>query len=230
MLQRFIKILLIGLLICTPAFAGNHVQNSGTNSDGAVPQWNGANSNTLKAGLAVGTAANNLVQLDGSAKLPAVDGSQLTNIASGGSVTKDTAANFASNNAIIADKTIAFETDTNKFKMGDGATHYNSLHYMTEDTGGNLTLTGTISTSGTGQSSMTQGLVVNNGQGTTSNDNFVVKTKSHADAISVDSNGDKINFNTDVLLPGIKASSGTRYACLDTNGKMVSSASACSGT
>ena len=28
----------------------------------------------------VGTSANNVVQLDGSAKLPAVDGSQLTNI------------------------------------------------------------------------------------------------------------------------------------------------------
>ena len=31
----------------------------------------------------VGTSASNVVQLDGSAKLPAVDGSQLTNIASG---------------------------------------------------------------------------------------------------------------------------------------------------
>lgn len=31
-------------------------------------------------GLSVGTAANNLVQLDGDAKLPAVDGSQLTNL------------------------------------------------------------------------------------------------------------------------------------------------------
>jgi len=34
-------------------------------------------------GLTVGTGANNLVQLDGSAKLPAVDGSQLTGIATG---------------------------------------------------------------------------------------------------------------------------------------------------
>jgi hypothetical protein len=33
--------------------------------------------------LNVGTAANNLVQLDGSSKLPAVDGSQLINVASG---------------------------------------------------------------------------------------------------------------------------------------------------
>lgn len=34
--------------------------------------------------LTVGTAANNLIQLDGSAKLPAVDGSQLTNLPGGG--------------------------------------------------------------------------------------------------------------------------------------------------
>lgn len=37
------------------------------------------------ASLNVGTSANNIVQLDGAAKLPAVDGSQLTNLpASGG--------------------------------------------------------------------------------------------------------------------------------------------------
>jgi len=35
------------------------------------------------AALNVGTAANNVVQLDGTAKLPAVDGSQLTNLPSG---------------------------------------------------------------------------------------------------------------------------------------------------
>lgn len=35
--------------------------------------------------LSAGTAAGNLVQLDGAAKLPAVDGSQLTNLPSGGS-------------------------------------------------------------------------------------------------------------------------------------------------
>lgn len=36
------------------------------------------------ANFNVGTAANNVVQLDGSAKLPAVDGSQLTNLPSSG--------------------------------------------------------------------------------------------------------------------------------------------------
>ncbi len=37
-------------------------------------------------GITLGTAANNVVQLDGSAKLPAMDGSQLTNLPTGGSL------------------------------------------------------------------------------------------------------------------------------------------------
>ena len=36
------------------------------------------------AGLNVGTGANQIVQLDGDAKLPAIDGSQLTGLSSGG--------------------------------------------------------------------------------------------------------------------------------------------------
>lgn len=51
-----------------------------TNTDLNVPQWDGTDSKTLKDGLAVGTSANNLVQLDSNAKLPAVDGSQLTGV------------------------------------------------------------------------------------------------------------------------------------------------------
>jgi hypothetical protein len=48
-----------------------------------IPKWKTV-SGELQDGFDVGTAANNLVQLDGSAKLPAVDGSQLTGISSGG--------------------------------------------------------------------------------------------------------------------------------------------------
>ena len=54
-----------------------------TNTADSIPQWNGANSKTLKDGLVAGTAANNLVQLNGSAQLPAVDGSLLTGISMG---------------------------------------------------------------------------------------------------------------------------------------------------
>ena len=44
------------------------------------------------ANLPVGTSANNIVQLDGSAKLPAVDGSQLTNINTSTNSTQVTSA------------------------------------------------------------------------------------------------------------------------------------------
>jgi hypothetical protein len=60
-----------------------------------------ANAN-LAAG--VGTSANNLVALDGSAKLPAVDGSQLTNVSpGGGAVERLTIANNASTPATKID-------------------------------------------------------------------------------------------------------------------------------
>ncbi|MGV2975681.1 hypothetical protein AB1P65_09510 [Roseibium alexandrii] len=63
---------------------GDVVQGPGSSTDNYVPRWDGTGGDTLKAGLAVGTSANNLVQLDGSSKLPAVDGSQLTGIETGG--------------------------------------------------------------------------------------------------------------------------------------------------
>ena len=51
---------------------------SATNNN--VPQFDGTTGKLLKNGLTVGTAASNLVQLDGSARLPAVDASQLINL------------------------------------------------------------------------------------------------------------------------------------------------------
>jgi hypothetical protein len=79
--------------LATTAFVKTAVDTSaaflviapGTNTANFVPRWSGVNSKTLTDGLAVGTGANNLVQLDSSSKLPAVDGSLLTNLpASGG--------------------------------------------------------------------------------------------------------------------------------------------------
>lgn len=66
--------------------SGGYVVAPANNTADKVPQWNGADSKTLKDGLAVGTGANNLVQLDGDSKLPAVDGSQLTNLPSSGKI------------------------------------------------------------------------------------------------------------------------------------------------
>lgn len=60
--------------------SGGDVEAPATNTADNVPQWDGADSKTLKDGLTVGTGANNLVQLDGSIKMPAVDGSELTDL------------------------------------------------------------------------------------------------------------------------------------------------------
>lgn len=62
-----------------PAGPGD-VNGPAANSADYVPQWDGVNSKLLKNGLAVGTAANNLVQLTAAAKYPAVDGSLITNL------------------------------------------------------------------------------------------------------------------------------------------------------
>lgn len=54
-------------------------QAPATTTTGYVPCWS-STARLLSTGYGIGTAANNLVQLNGSAKLPAVDGSQLTNM------------------------------------------------------------------------------------------------------------------------------------------------------
>lgn len=43
---------------------------------------------------------------------------------------RDTAANWSSTNPVLASGEPAYETDTGKFKIGDGVTAYNSLDYM----------------------------------------------------------------------------------------------------
>jgi hypothetical protein len=53
-----------------------------------------------KLASGVGTSANNLVKLDGSAKLPAVDGSQLTNIPSSSTLVLGTTQATTSGNAV----------------------------------------------------------------------------------------------------------------------------------
>jgi hypothetical protein len=48
----------------------------------------------------------------------------------------DTAANLASANAVLIQGQVAYETDTKKFKIGDGTTTYNSLSYQASYTSG----------------------------------------------------------------------------------------------
>lgn len=45
----------------------------------------------------------------------------------------DTAANFASQNPVLSKGECGFENDTQKFKIGDGITAWNSLGYVTSD-------------------------------------------------------------------------------------------------
>lgn len=49
----------------------------------------------------------------------------------------DTAANWASKNPVLTLGELGVETDTRKFKIGDGTTAYNSLKY---GLGGNVVL------------------------------------------------------------------------------------------
>ena len=56
------------------------VESPTTTTSGKVPYWS-STAKTLSDGYTVGTAASNLVQLDGSARLPAVSGYNLTNTA-----------------------------------------------------------------------------------------------------------------------------------------------------
>ena len=47
---------------------------------------------------------------------------------------RDTAANWTSNNPTLANGEIGYETDTKKFKIGDGSTAWTSLSYAAAGT------------------------------------------------------------------------------------------------
>jgi Major tropism determinant N-terminal domain len=68
---------------------------------------------------------------------------------------RDTAANWTSNNPTLAAGEFGYETDTKKYKVGDGSTAWASLTYVgggtvtsvaagTGLTGGTITATGTV--------------------------------------------------------------------------------------
>ena len=64
---------------------------------------------------------------------------------------KDTAAGWTAANPILLLGEIGYETDTKKFKIGDGATNWNSLDYLPiPDGSGNLTITGNLEIGSTG--------------------------------------------------------------------------------
>ena len=64
---------------------------------------------------------------------------------------KDTAANWTAANPVLLSGEIGYETDTKKFKIGNGSTAWNSLAYLPiPDGSGNLTITGNLEIGSTG--------------------------------------------------------------------------------
>lgn len=57
-----------------------------SSTNGKVLTWNGTTGDSLNDGLTVGLDPENLVQLDALSRLPAVDGSQLTNLPPSGMI------------------------------------------------------------------------------------------------------------------------------------------------
>jgi len=62
------------------AISAGNMSNSGGSTAGHIPKYADTTGTAIQDGYAVGAVANALVQLDGSARLPAVDGSQLLNL------------------------------------------------------------------------------------------------------------------------------------------------------
>lgn len=73
------------------------IKKSSSSTLNRIPKWANTTGDSLIDGYDVGTAANNLVQLDGTGKLPAVDGSQLTSLPSFILDLKRLTANFTTN-------------------------------------------------------------------------------------------------------------------------------------
>jgi len=87
----------------TKTYADTKVIAPASNTADKVPQWNGVDSKTLKDGLTVGTGASNLVQLDSSSRLPAVNGSLLTNLPTGSwaSISRNTVYRAATDGFVV---------------------------------------------------------------------------------------------------------------------------------
>lgn len=60
----------------------------------------------------------------------------------------DTASNWTTNNPVLLAGELGFESDTNKFKIGDGSTAWNSLPYVSSG-GSSVTIDSSLSTTST---------------------------------------------------------------------------------
>lgn len=90
------------------------IEHGGTNADNAADARTNLGLGTA-AIYNVGTAAGNIVQLDGSAKLPAVDGSQLTNIYQAHIVTLTSTTEDSTALQILMDNSIPQNTEGKEY-------------------------------------------------------------------------------------------------------------------
>lgn len=100
---------------------------------------------------------NNMIQSDAAiTSTPTITGGSASAINKKIQVRKDTAANWTSSNPTLASGEFGFETDTNKFKIGDGSSVWNGLPYasdvlpsQTGNSGKYLTTDGSVASWGT---------------------------------------------------------------------------------
>jgi len=128
--------------LATVATTGAYSDLSGTPSlatvatTGAYSDLSGLPTLGTAAALDVGTSATNVVQLDGSARLPAVDGSQLTNLPSG-----------ASTLGALTDVTITTPANTQVIKYNSTSGDWENGSVAYADVSGTPTLA-TVATTG----------------------------------------------------------------------------------
>jgi hypothetical protein len=128
--------------LATVATTGAYSDLSGTPSlatvatTGAYSDLSGLPTLGTAAALDVGTSATNVVQLDGSARLPAVDGSQLTNLPSG-----------ASTLGALTDVTITTPANTQVIKYNSTSGDWENGAVAYADVSGTPTLA-TVATTG----------------------------------------------------------------------------------
>ena len=115
--------------LLNPAASGN-VTGPASSTANDVPKFSDTTGKVLADGYTVGTAASNLVQLDGSAKLPAVDGSRLTNIPS---ISNPSGLNVKITRLTTTSLTVTYDQVTEATALGGN--YYPSFS-------GNLTLNG----------------------------------------------------------------------------------------
>lgn len=164
------------------------------------------------AGLDVGTGANNIVQLDGTSKLPAVDGSQLTNLPSGATQLSDLSdvntSTPTNRNVLVADG-VDWESrplvEADISDLGSYLTTESDTLQTVTDRGATSTNTVTLSPSGNNDA------LVANGSGTGAGVSITHSGSGQSLEITHSGTGDEIVVNTNefVVSGGNVSLSGT---------------------